>query len=113
MHDLGPYSFRVKPIHSSEYKTFKTALKQDVRFMRSVENSASATSFLLATYSLFFVEFGSQDEVPICVVNEYLLSGLLSHTARHTHLNSVYKYPRNALQKKTFIQFQIIHFNKC
>ena len=38
--------------------------------------------------SLFFVEFESQDEVSICVVNEYLLSGLLSHTARHTHLNS-------------------------
>ena len=33
-------------------------------------------------------EFRSQDETSACVVNEYLLSGLLSHTARHTHLNS-------------------------
>ena len=37
---------------------------------------------------LFFVEFENQDEISICVVNEYLLSELLSHTARHTHLNS-------------------------
>ena len=38
--------------------------------------------------NLFFVEFENQNEISICVVNEYLLSGLLNHTARHTHLNS-------------------------
>ena len=37
--------------------------------------------------SLFFVEFRSQDEISVCVTNEYLLSELLSRTARHTHLN--------------------------
>ena len=47
--------------------------------------------------SLFFVEFGSQDEVSICVVNEYLLSGLLSHTARHTQLNSKWRCTRDKI----------------
>ena len=35
-----------------------------------------------------YIDCLHMDETSTYVVNEYLLSGLLSHTARHTHLNS-------------------------
>lgn len=53
MRHSGLYSFQVKFVLSSEFETFRTASKQDVRFMGSVENSAVATSFLLVTYGVY------------------------------------------------------------